>query len=60
QVVIPLKVRQSLHIQPGQKMQMIAYGKHIVMIPIRPIQEARGSLRGIEPDPQREKVDREI
>ncbi|NQU31506.1 MAG: AbrB/MazE/SpoVT family DNA-binding domain-containing protein [Anaerolineae bacterium] len=60
QVVIPLKVRQSLHIQPGQKMQMIEYGKHIVMIPIRPIQEARGSLRGIDTDPQREKVDREI
>jgi AbrB family looped-hinge helix DNA binding protein len=60
QVVIPQKVRQALHIQPGQKMQMLEYGQHIVMIPIRPIQEARGSLRGIDTDPQREKVDREL
>jgi AbrB family looped-hinge helix DNA binding protein len=35
QVVIPQKVRQALHIQPGQKMQVIEYGNHIVMIPIR-------------------------
>ena len=60
QVVIPQKVRQALHIQPGQKIQMLEYGQHIVMIPIRPIQEARGSLRGIDTDPQREKVDREL
>ena len=60
QVVIPQKVRQSLRIQPGQKMQILEYGQHIVMIPIRPIQEARGSLRGIDTDPQREKVDREL
>lgn len=60
QVVIPKRVRQSLHIQPGQKMQMFEYGEHIVMIPVRPIQEARGSLSGIDTDPQREKMDREL
>jgi len=60
QVVIPRKVRQSLNIQPGQKIQMIEYGNHIVMIPVRPIQDARGALPGIDTDPQREKVDREI
>jgi AbrB family looped-hinge helix DNA binding protein len=60
QVVIPLKVRQSLNIKPGQKMQVIEYGNHIVMIPIRPIKEARGSLKGIDTDPKREKEDREL
>ena len=60
QVVIPRKVRQSLNIQPGQKMQVIEYGTHIVMIPVRPIKEARGSLKGIDTDPQREKVDRDL
>ncbi|MEA3349793.1 MAG: AbrB/MazE/SpoVT family DNA-binding domain-containing protein [Chloroflexota bacterium] len=60
QVVIPKKVRQSMLIQPGQKMQVLEYGNHIVMIPIRPIEEARGSLPGIDTDPQREKVDREL
>ena len=60
QVVIPKKVRNSLNIQPGQKMQVLAYGKNIVLIPVRPIEEARGSLPGIDTDPQREKEDREL
>ena len=60
QVVIPKKVRQSLNIRPGQKMQVIEYGNHIVMIPVRPIEEARGSLSGIDTDPQREKEDRDL
>ena len=60
QVVIPQEIRRSLDIQPGQKLQMIQYGNQIVLIPIRPIHEARGSLKGIDTDPLREKVDREI
>ncbi len=60
QVVIPQKVRKSLNIRPGQKMQVLEYGNHIVMIPVRPIEEARGSLPGIDTDPQREKEDRDI
>jgi AbrB family looped-hinge helix DNA binding protein len=60
QVVIPQKVRQALNIKPGQKMQVIEYGNHIVMIPVRPIEEARGSLSGIDTDPQREKEDRDL
>jgi AbrB family looped-hinge helix DNA binding protein len=60
QVVIPHRVRQALNIQPGQKMQVIEYGNHIVMIPVRPIKEARGSLSGIDTDPEREKEDREL
>jgi AbrB family looped-hinge helix DNA binding protein len=60
QVVIPQKVRQALNIQPGQKMQVIEYGNHIVMIPVRPIKEARGSLLGIDTDPKREKKDRDV
>ena len=60
QVVIPLKIRQALNIRPGQRMQVIEYGNQIVMIPIRPIDEARGSLPGIDTDPQREKKDRDL
>lgn len=60
QVVIPQKVRQALNIQPGQKMQVIEYGNHIVMIPVRPIEEARGSLPGINTDSKREKEDRDL
>ena len=54
QVVIPLKVRQMLHIKSGQKMQVIAYNNRVVLIPVRPIQEARGSLKGMDTTIDRE------
>ena len=60
QVVIPRKVRQSLRIQPGQQMQVLEYGQQIIMIPVRPIQKARGMLAGIDTNPYREKADREL
>ncbi len=54
QVVIPLKVRQALDIKPGQKVQVIVYNNRIELIPIRPIQESRGLLRGIDTTVERE------
>jgi len=41
-------------------MQVIEYGDAIVMVPIRPIRAARGALKGIDPNPQREKEDRSL
>jgi AbrB family looped-hinge helix DNA binding protein len=58
QVVIPLKVREMLHIKKGQKMQVIAYNNRVVLIPVRPIQEARGSLKGMDSTIEREEEDR--
>jgi AbrB family looped-hinge helix DNA binding protein len=58
QVVIPLKVRQMLHIKSGQKMQVIAYNNRVVLIPVRPIQEGRGSLKGMHTTLEREEEDR--
>jgi len=58
QVVIPLKIRQMLHIKSGQKMQVIAYNNRVVMIPVRPIQEARGSLKGMDTIIERDEEDR--
>jgi AbrB family looped-hinge helix DNA binding protein len=60
QVVIPLKVRERLKIQRGQKMQVIAYDNRVVLIPMRPIQEARGSLKGMDTTILREDEDREL
>ena len=60
QVVIPQAVREAMKIKPGQKMQVIQYGDHIMLIPVRPIREARGALEGIDLDVRREKEDREI
>jgi len=58
QVVIPLKVREQMRVKPGQKMHVIAYDNMVVFIPVRPIKEARGSLKGINTDIDRDAQDR--
>jgi AbrB family looped-hinge helix DNA binding protein len=54
QVVLPKAVRQMLGIRVGQKIVVIAYQDRIVLLPERPIQEARGSLKGIDTKVNRE------
>lgn len=58
QIVIPQAVREQLNVRPGQKMQVIVYNNRVVLIPVRPIAEARGSLKGISTDVQRDEDDR--
>ncbi len=48
QVVIPLAVRRSLGLRPGEKVQVFRYGNRIELIPVRPIRERKGFLRGID------------
>ncbi len=57
QVVIPSQVRKVLGVEPGQKIQVLLYDNRIEMIPIKPVEEARGFLRGIDTSIERE-VDR--
>ncbi len=57
QVVIPRLIRDKLSLSPGQKIQAIAYGNRIELIPLRPIKEMRGFLKGIDTQVERE-VDR--
>ncbi|MGA2820819.1 MAG: AbrB/MazE/SpoVT family DNA-binding domain-containing protein [Anaerolineales bacterium] len=54
QVVIPLRVRRALGIRPGQKIQVIPYEGRIELIPIRPLRQARGFLKGIDTSVERE------
>jgi AbrB family looped-hinge helix DNA binding protein len=54
QVAIPLKFRKLLGVKPGQMMRVIAYEDQLVMILLRPIKEARGSLKGIDTSIPRE------
>jgi len=54
QVVIPKNVRESLKLQPGQKMQVIEYAGRIELIPERDIKELRGFLKGINTEFKRE------
>jgi AbrB family looped-hinge helix DNA binding protein len=54
QVVIPREVRESLHLIPGQMMQVVAYGNRIELLPARDIADMRGFLKGIDTTVERE------
>jgi AbrB family looped-hinge helix DNA binding protein len=59
QVVIPKAVRERLKLRPGQKVEAFAIGGRIELVPVRPISEMRGFLKGMDPDFERE-PDREF
>ncbi|MCH8895539.1 MAG: AbrB/MazE/SpoVT family DNA-binding domain-containing protein [Gammaproteobacteria bacterium] len=48
QVVIPKEVRESMGIFSGQKIQMLVYQNRIELIPVKPIKEMRGYLKGMD------------
>ena len=54
QVVIPKVIRESLHLRPGQKIQVVEYEGRIELIPERDIAELRGFLKGINTEFDRE------
>lgn len=54
QGVIPASIRKSLGVEPGQKIKVILYDNRIGMIPVKPVEEARGFLRGIDTTMNRE------
>jgi len=55
QVVIPKDVRESMGIVSGQKVQMLTYSNRIELIPIKPMSEMKGILKGIDTEVPREK-----
>jgi len=54
QIVIPEEVRNKMKIRPGERIQVFYFENRIELIPIRPIKEMRGFLKGINT-----KIDRE-
>lgn len=54
QVVIPQAVRKLLHLEAGQKMQVVAYENRIELIPLESPAQARGFLKGIDTAVERE------
>jgi AbrB family looped-hinge helix DNA binding protein len=56
QVVIPKSARGLLQVKPGQKMRVLVYDNQVIFIPVRPIKQARGSLKGISTDVSRDET----
>lgn len=48
QIVIPKEIRESMGIVSGQKVQMIPYQGRIEVIPLKPMKEMKGFLKGID------------
>jgi AbrB family looped-hinge helix DNA binding protein len=54
QVAIPESMRERLNLRPGQQVHLIPYENRIEFIPVRPIEEMRGFLRGMSTDFERD------
>lgn len=48
QVVIPRLVRERVSLRPGTKLQVISFDDRIELIPVRPMRQMRGFLRGLD------------
>jgi AbrB family looped-hinge helix DNA binding protein len=55
QVVIPRDIREQLGLEPGQKVQALAYDNRIEFIPVRTLKSMRGFLKGIDTTVRRER-----
>ena len=55
QIVIPKEIREANGIVSGQKVQMISYRSRIQLIPIEPMENLRGFLKGIDTTLERDK-----
>ena len=54
QIVIPRDVRERLDLRPGQKVQALPFKGRVELIPLEPIEGARGFIRGIDTTVPRE------
>jgi len=55
QVVIPLQIRETLGLKPGQKIEALQYLDRVEFIPVRSPRSMRGFLRGINTNVPRDK-----
>ena len=54
QVVIPFAIREALRLTAGEKLRVLRYGDRVEFIPVRPMKEMRGFLRGMDTTVERE------
>jgi AbrB family looped-hinge helix DNA binding protein len=58
QIVIPLDVREKMELKPGQEVVVIEKDGVIHVIPLKPIKEMRGFLKGMDTSQIRDEEDR--
>jgi len=58
QVVIPRRIRERVRLKPGTKLQVISFDDRIELVPLRPMREMRGFLKGLDSAFQRDEEDR--
>lgn len=54
QIVIPRSVRERINLHPGEKLQVISFDDRIELIPIRPMREMKGFLKGLDANFERD------
>jgi AbrB family looped-hinge helix DNA binding protein len=58
QVVIPREVRERFGLKPGQKIVFIPHRNSLRVVIVPPIEKARGFLKGIDTNIERDEEDR--
>jgi AbrB family looped-hinge helix DNA binding protein len=58
QMILPRAIREKWNIKPGQKVRLIVYGDRLEVVKVRDIKEARGFLKGMSSEIEREEEDR--
>ena len=59
QILVPKKIREQLHIKPGQQFIFVVKGDCLELIPKKEIKELRGILAGANTRHIRDRKDRE-
>lgn len=57
QVVIPRAVRERMKLKPGTRFRVVDIGGAVELIPVRPIEEYKGILKGKITDTEIERQD---
>ncbi len=58
QIVIPKAVRELVGWKPGDKLVPLVRGRHVTLVPLRPLKEMRGFIKGAKIGEIRDHEDR--
>ncbi len=53
-ITIPKEIRDAAGIRPGQRFHIYRFGDQIELVPVRPMEEMRGFLKGIDTTVERD------